>query len=83
MKQSKNERLEALMADIQELMLGYMKEDLEDPDRRSPQLYNAIIKELQRNGIDCAPKAGEGQQNALTDLLGSVKAHFDNDYQPN
>lgn len=77
---SRANRLEDLMAEIQELMLKYMKEDLEDPEKRSPQLYNAIIKELQRNGIDCLPKAGEDQENALQKLLESTKKHFNDDY---
>lgn len=75
---SKN--IEDLMGQIQEMMLNYMKSDLEDPSRRSPQLYNAIIKELDRNGIDCIPKAGEDQENALQRLLDSTKEHFKEDY---
>ncbi len=61
-------------------MLGYMKDDLEDPERRSPQLYNAIIKELDRNGIDCIPKAGEDESNALGRLLEATKKKFEDDY---
>lgn len=68
------------MGEIQEMMLNYMREDLEDPSRRSPQLYNAIIKELARNGIDCIPKAGEEQENALQRLLDSTKEHFEDAY---
>jgi len=77
---NRSQRLEEVMAEIQELMLQYMKDDLEDPEKRTPQLYNAIIKELQRNGIDCLPKAGEDQGNALQRLLESTKAHFESDY---
>ena len=80
---TKNERLEELLGEIQEIMLGHMKEDLADPDKRSPQLYNAIIKELARNGIDCVPKAGDEQSNALQNLLKSVQESFDEDYGTN
>ena len=68
------------MGELQERMLTLMREDLEDDERRTPQLYNAIIKELQRNGIDCLPKAGEDQQNALGMLLNDVQKHFEDSY---
>lgn len=80
MTKTREDRMEELLGEIQELMLGHMKEDLENPQKRSPQLYNAIIKELERNGIDCIPKAGEDQENALTALLKSTKEHFENSY---
>lgn len=68
-----NKRLEQLMGTIQEKMLENMLDDLSNPERCTPQLYNAIIKELQRNGIDCIPKAGEGSENALQRLLVAVR----------
>lgn len=74
------ESLEAMLGDIQEEMLLNMLEDLRDPEKRSPQLYNAVIKELERNGINCVPKAGEGQENALTKLLKATKERFEEDY---
>lgn len=65
---------------IQERMLENMLEDLKNPDKRSPSLYQAIIKELDRNGIDCIPKAGEDGENALSKLLNSTKKSFEEDY---
>lgn len=67
------------MALIHEEMLENMRRDLDDPEKRSPQLYNAIIKELQRNGIDCVPKRGEEQDNALYGLLEATKARLNED----
>lgn len=68
-----NKQLEKLMGCIQERMLENMLDDLNNPDKCTPQLYNAIIKELQRNGIDCVPKAGEASENALQRLLTAVR----------
>lgn len=76
---NREKRLEQLMAVIHEEMLENMRRDLEDPDKRTPQLYNAIIKELQRNGIDCVPKRGEDQDNALFGLLEATKARLEED----
>lgn len=56
-----------------------MLEDLNNPEKCTPQLYNAIIKELQRNGIDCLPKAGEEGENALNKLLNAVQQDFSDD----
>ena len=42
---------ESLLSLIQDNMLENMLNDLKDPEKRNPQLYNAIIKELQRNGL--------------------------------
>ena len=72
--------LESLLGNIHEEMLQNMLNDLRNPDKRSPQLYNAIIKELERNGINCVPKAGDGDENALTRLLKATKEKFENDY---
>lgn len=69
--------LEELLSEIQTIMLGNMKEDLQDPEKRSPQLYNAVIKELERNGINCLPKAGEDGKNALQELLDSVIDNYE------
>lgn len=71
---------EELLSEIHDYLLKDMLEDLKNPDKRSPQLYNAIIKELERNGIDCIPKAGEDQQNALQSLLEGVKSAYEEDY---
>lgn len=76
----KYDALEELLGDIQESLLDNMLRDLQNPDKRSPQLYNAIIKELERNGINCVPKAGDGDENALTRLLKATKEKFENDY---
>lgn len=76
----KYDALEELLGDIQEELLNNMLKDLNNPEKRSPQLYNAIIKELERNGINCVPKAGDGDENALTRLLKATKEKFDNDY---
>ena len=70
---------EELLSQIHDYLLQDMLEDLKDPSKRTPQLYNAIIKELERNGIDCVPKAGEEQQNALYSLLNGVKSHYEED----
>lgn len=76
----KYDALEELLGDIQESLLDNMLKDLQNPDKRSPQLYNAIIKELERNGINCVPKAGDGDDNALMKLLKATKEKFENDY---
>ena len=76
----KYDELEELLGNIQETLLDNMLEDLKNPDKRSPQLYNAIIKELERNGINCVPKAGDGDENALTRLLRATKENFENEY---
>lgn len=69
MESSTSDKLQSMLSKLQEGMLQRMLQDLDDPDKRGPQLYNAIIKELQRNGIDCLPKAGDQGQNALYRLL--------------
>ena len=76
----KYDELEELLGNIQESLLDNMLRDLQNPDKRSPQLYNAIIKELERNGINCVPNAGDGDENALTRLLKATKEKFENDY---
>lgn len=81
-KMSMNE-LEDFLGQIQEAMYKCMMNDLETPDKRSPQLYNAIIKELARNGIDCIPKAGDDANNALGELLKKVKTTYEQDYGDN
>jgi hypothetical protein len=73
--------LESLLGNIHEEMLQNMLNDLRNPDKRSPQLYNAIIKELERNGIDCVPKAVEGEENALSKLLKATRENFENSYR--
>lgn len=44
------------------------------------EISYAIIKELERNGINCVPKAGDGDENALTRLLRATKEKFEEDY---
>lgn len=73
--------LEEILAQIQEKLYEVMLNDLNNPDKRSPQLYNAIIKELERNGIDCIPKAGEDQENSLNKLLSKVKENYDTHFE--
>ena len=73
--------LESLLGNIHEEMLQNMLNDLRNPDKRSPQLYNAIIKELERNGIDCVHKAGDGEENALSKLLKATRENFENSYR--
>lgn len=73
--------LEELLGNLQNELLNNMLEDLNNPEKRSPQLYNAIIKELERNGINCIPKAGDdGDENALSKLLKATKQRFEEDY---
>lgn len=74
---------EELLSQIQDQMLENMLEDLKAPDKRTPQLYQAVIKELSRNGIDCLPKAGDEGENALAKLLDATKKTFEEDYGSN
>lgn len=67
------QELEDLLGAIQEKLYDAMSNDLDNPDKRSPQLYNAVIKELERNGIDCILKAGDDADNALNNLLVKVQ----------
>lgn len=72
--------LEQILSQIQGKLAEKMLEDLGNPKKCTPQLYNAIIKELERNGIDCLPKAGEGSENSLQNLLNGVQERFNQDY---
>ena len=72
--------LEALLADIHGKMLENMLDDLKYAEKRTPALYNAIIKELERNGINAVPKAGDGE-DSLNKLLEGVQKAFDEDNQ--
>ena len=67
------QELEEILGLIQEKLYDAMSNDLDNPEKRSPQLYNAIIKELERNGIDCVLKAGDDDGNALNSLLLKVQ----------
>lgn len=67
------QELEEILGLIQEKLYDAMSNDLDNPEKRSPQLYNAIIKELERNGIDCVLKAGDDEGNALNSLLLKVQ----------
>lgn len=79
----KYEDLEELLGNLQSELIDNMLKDLSDPDKRSPQLYNAIIKELERNGINCIPKAGDGDEGALNKLLKATQQKFEEDYGNN
>lgn len=68
--------LENLLGRIHQSMLNDMLEDLNDPDKRTPQLYNAVIKELERNGIDCVPKAGDEAGDTLKRIMENVKENL-------
>ena len=77
-------KVEEILTQIQLLMVESMKDDLNDPDKRTPQLYNSIIKELERNGINVVIRAGEDADNPMMTLLKSVKSHYSEDYgEPN
>lgn len=83
MKNKESLDREDILSLIQDSMLENMLEDLKDPEKRTPQLYNAVIKELSRNGINCIPKAGEDGDNALASLLKATKENFESDYGAN
>ena len=73
--------LEDVLGDIHKVMLDDMLEDLKNPDKRTPQLYNAVIKELERNGIDCVPKAGDEAGDTLSKILASVQDNLGEDIE--
>lgn len=77
---TKTDKLQQMLGKLQQNMLQNMLQDLNNPDKRGPQLYNAIIKELQRNGIDCLPKAGDQDSNALQKLLDASRAQLQDYY---
>lgn len=83
MKKKESLDREDILSLIQDSMLENMLEDLKDPEKRTPQLYNAVIKELARNGVNCVPKAGEDGDNALASLLKATKENFESDYGAN
>ena len=68
--------LENILGHIHKAMLDDMLEDLKNPEKRSPQLYNAVIKELERNGIDCVPKAGDEAGDTLKRIMDNVKENL-------
>lgn len=72
---------EEMLEGIHTLMLSAMLEDLKNPEKRTPSLYSAIIKELQRNNIDIVPKAGD-TDSVLAQLLTGVQELDDSDYIP-
>lgn len=76
---SNKETTESVLEDIHKILLRDLLEDLKNPDKRTPQLYNAVIKELERNGIDCIPKAGEEAGNTLKAILDNVTESLGND----
>ena len=68
--------LESILGHIHKAMLDDMLEDLKNPEKRTPQLYNAVIKELERNGIDCVPKAGDEAGDTLKRIMENVKENL-------
>lgn len=68
--------LENILGHIHKAMLDDMLEDLKNPEKRTPQLYNAVIKELERNGIDCVPKAGDEAGDTLKRIMKNVKENL-------
>ncbi|UCR91160.1 putative packaging maturation protein A [Ralstonia phage RpT1] len=50
-------RLEELLAQVHLEVAQNMLADLRDPEKRTPALYNAIIKFLKDNGIEIEPKS--------------------------
>lgn len=68
--------LENILGHIHKAMLDDMLEDLKNPEKRTPQLYNAVIKELERNGIDCVPKAGDESGDTLKRIMENVKENL-------
>lgn len=68
--------LENILGHIHKAMLDDMLEDLKNPEKRTPQLYNAVIKELERNGIDCVPKAGDEAGDTLKKIMDNVKENL-------
>lgn len=73
------DKTEALLEDIHNILLKDLLEDLKNPNKRTPQLYNAVIKELERNGIDCIPKAGEEAGDTLKAILDNVTENLGNE----
>ena len=65
-----------ILGHIHKAMLDDMLEDLKNPEKRTPQLYNAVIKELERNGIDCVPKAGDEAGDTLKRIMDNVKENL-------
>ena len=56
--------LEQLLGQLHLEMAQTMLTDLRDPDKRSPQLYNAICKFLKDNGIEIEPESLEAKESA-------------------
>lgn len=73
--------LENILGHIHKAMLDDMLEDLKNPEKRTPQLYNAVIKELERNGIDCVPKAGDEAGDTLKRIMDNVKENLGDDIE--
>ena len=71
--------LEGLLAQIHTSLLESMLDDLRNPDKRTPALYSAIIKALDRNGIDITPKAGD-EDSVLAQLTAEVKKNMEDTY---
>ncbi|PTS86429.1 hypothetical protein DBR00_02420 [Pseudomonas sp. HMWF032] len=63
-----SERLIELLGELHSELANQLLLDLENPEKRSPQLYAQIIKFLKDNGIDALPKAGRPTQSLLDGL---------------
>lgn len=57
---------------LHSLIAGYMKEDLQDELKRTPQLYAQVIKFLQANGVEPARDADNKALQELADEIGKI-----------
>ncbi|MEI2606503.1 hypothetical protein V8O11_22295 [Erwinia aphidicola] len=64
--------LEQLLSQLHLEMAQTMLADLRDPEKRSPQLYNAIIKFLKDNGIEIDPPKSQEQREAEANAQSSA-----------
>ncbi|WAX26274.1 hypothetical protein [Ralstonia phage p2106] len=55
-------KLEELLAQVHLEVAQNMLADLRDPEKRTPALYNAIIKFLKDNGIEVEAKSPQQQE---------------------
>lgn len=63
-----SDRLVELLSELHSELASQLLDDLQNADKRSPQLYAQIIKFLKDNGIDALPKAGTPTQSLLDGL---------------
>lgn len=62
-----------LLKEIHSALAEQLLADLQNPEKRTPQLYSQIIKFLKDNGIDALPKGG----NPVSSLLDGLKDYED------